>query len=103
MRNQLPRLGFLENQVSEENVMSVWFKDDGLLFLRESAVQIAWDFLERAGEIDDPTETSHFLADKIEFMIGQGQRNRLMLSNRAIAEFQRYKLARTIESSLLSG
>ena len=40
--------------------MSVWFKDDGLLFLRESAVQIAWDFLERAGEIDDSTETSHF-------------------------------------------
>jgi hypothetical protein len=35
-------------------------------------------------------------------MIGQGQRNRLMLSNRAIAAFLAYKKARTIELALVS-
>jgi predicted membrane chloride channel (bestrophin family) len=35
-------------------------------------------------------------------MIAQGQRNRLLLANRAIAAYQRYKEARTIELSLVS-
>jgi hypothetical protein len=82
--------------------MSTWFRDDASPLLLESAIQIAWDFLERAGEIDNPAEANRFLADKIEFMIAQGQRNRLVLSNRAIAAFQRYKQARTIELSLVS-
>ena len=43
--------------------MSVWFRD-GDPSLMESAVQIAWNFLERAGEIDDPEETIEFLANK---------------------------------------
>jgi len=81
--------------------MSTWFRDDAPL-LMESAMQIAWDYLARSGEIDDPAEANRFLTDKIEFMIGQGQRNRLVLSNRAISAFQQYKLARTIELSLVS-
>ncbi len=82
--------------------MSTWFRDDANSLLAESAIQIAWDFLERTGEIDDPTEANRFLVDKIEFMIAQGQRNRLVLSNRAIAAFQQYKQARTIELFLVS-
>ena len=81
--------------------MSVWFRD-GDPSLMESAVQIAWNFLERAGEIDDPEETIEFLANKIESMLDQGQRNKLVLSNRAIAAFQHYKQARTIEHGLVS-
>jgi len=76
--------------------MSTWFRDASPLLL-QSAVQIAWNFLERAGEIDDPAEASQFLTDRIESMIGQGQRNKLVLSNRAITAYQRYKQARTIE------
>lgn len=82
--------------------MSTWFTDADSPLLVESAVRIAWDFLDRAGEIDDPAEASRFLTQKVEFMIAQGQRNKLMLSNRAIAAFQQYKLARTIELSLVS-
>jgi hypothetical protein len=82
--------------------MSTWFRDDANPVLLESAIRIAWDFLERAGEIDDPVEAGRFLNDKIAFMMAQGQRNRLILSNRAIAAFQHYKLARTIELSLVS-
>jgi hypothetical protein len=82
--------------------MSTWFSDETCPLLREEARQIAWNFLERSGEIDDPAEASEFLINKIEFMIGQGQRNRLMLSNRAIAAFLAYKKARTIELALIS-
>jgi hypothetical protein len=82
--------------------MSTWFRDDNAPLLLEETIQIAWNFLECAGEIDDPGEASRFLADKIEFMIGQGQRNKLVLSNRAIRAFQDYKRARTIELSLIS-
>lgn len=80
--------------------MSTWFKDDGQPLLLEETIQIAWNFLERSGEIDDAADTSRFLADKIEFMIGQGQRNKLLLSNRAIAAFRKYRNARTIELAL---
>ena len=83
--------------------MSTWFRDDDATpVLLEETIQIAWNFLEGAGEIDDPAEATRFLANKIEFMIGQGQRNKLVLSNRAIRAFQDYKRARTIELSLVS-
>ena len=36
------------------------------------AKQIAWEFLERSGEIDDPGEISQFLTGKLEHMIAQG-------------------------------
>jgi hypothetical protein len=73
---------------------------DGASLLMANALQIALDYLERAGEIDDETETCQFLAGEIEAMMRRGQRNRLVLANRAIAAFQRYRTARTIEPSL---
>jgi hypothetical protein len=82
--------------------MSVWFRDDEAPLLLEESVRIAVEFLERAGEIDDLGEARHLLVNKVEFMISQGQRNRLLLANRAIASFQRYRRARTIESSRIS-
>jgi hypothetical protein len=82
--------------------MSTWFKEDTPPFLLEETIQIAWNFLEHTGEIDDPAEANRFLAGKIEFMMAQGQRNRLVLANRAISAFQEYKRARTIELALVS-
>ena len=82
--------------------MSTWFRDDANPQLIAEAKQIAWEFLERSGEIDDPEELDQFLIGKIERMIGQGQRNRLALSNRAIAAFRDYRRARTIELTLIS-
>ncbi|MBV8744108.1 MAG: hypothetical protein JO134_03585, partial [Xanthobacteraceae bacterium] len=57
---------------------------------------------ERTGEVDDIGETCQFLANKVGFMIAQGERNRLLLSNRAITAYQRYRKARTVELSLVS-
>jgi hypothetical protein len=67
--------------------MSTWFRDDASPQLLMEARQIAWEFLERSGEIDDPGEVNRFLIGKIEQMIGQGQRSRLALSNYAITAF----------------
>ena len=82
--------------------MSIWFRDDGNPQLLMETKQIAWEFLERSGEIDDAAEVNQFLTGKIEQMVGQGQRNRLALSNRAIAAFREYRRSRTIELTLVS-
>ena len=82
--------------------MSAWFRDDARPLLLEEAVTIALDFLDRTGEIDDRDETCHFLVDKVRFMIAQGQRNRLLLVNRAISAYQRYRHMRTVELLLVS-
>src|SRR6266550_1869594 len=39
-------------------IMSTWFRDDANPQLLMEAKQIAWEFLERSGEIDDPGESS---------------------------------------------
>jgi len=82
--------------------MSAWFRDDAPSRLLEDSVRIAIDFLDRTGEIDDIGETCQFLVTKVEFMMAQGQRNRLLLANRAIAAYQSYRRARTVELSLVS-
>ncbi|KWV57050.1 hypothetical protein AS156_03560 [Bradyrhizobium macuxiense] len=81
--------------------MSVWFNNAPPLLLDES-VSIAIDFLERSGESDDVHETCQFLVNNIGFMIAQGQRNKLLLANRAIAAYRRYRAARTVELSRVS-
>ena len=63
-----------------------------LSILLEESVQIAWNYLERTGEIDDPFEASRFLSDVVEAMIRQGTRSRLVLSNRAITAYQKRKM-----------
>jgi len=62
-----------------------------LPILLENSIQIAWDYLERTGEIDDGAVASQFLAGTIEHMIRSGERRRLILSNRAITAYQRFR------------
>ncbi|MBV9462191.1 MAG: hypothetical protein JO141_32390 [Bradyrhizobium sp.] len=81
--------------------MSSWYNNAPPLLLEES-VRIAVNFLERTGEVDDIGETCQFLVNKVGFMIAQGERNRLLLSNRAITAYQRYRKARIVELSLVS-
>jgi hypothetical protein len=54
----------------------------------ESSVQIAWDYLELAGEIEDRLSTRRFLLRHVEKQFAEGVRNRLLLSNRAIMAYQ---------------
>lgn len=62
-----------------------------LPILVENAIQIAWDYLERSGELGDPREASQFLLKSIGAMVRQGERRRLRLSNKAIDDYKKYK------------
>ena len=56
------------------------------------AFQIAWDYLEAAGELgNNPERTANHLLDTIEAMIRQGERRPLLLSKKAIASYQRFR------------
>ena len=68
--------------------------DQPLPILFENSIQIAWDYLERTGEIDDAFVASRFLSDTIGIMIRRGERRRLLLSNKAITAYQRFKQKR---------
>jgi len=70
---------------------------EGAPLLLKNSVQIALNYLERSGEIDDYKETCEFLVNEVASMIRHGQHNKLLLANRAIAAFQHYRTARTIE------
>jgi hypothetical protein len=63
--------------------------------LKEYAVQIAWDYLEQTGEIDDAAFASRFLMNSVDRMIEAGERSRLVLSNKAIIAYQRFQQARS--------
>jgi hypothetical protein len=62
-----------------------------LPILMESALQIAWDYLEQTGQIDDPEFTSWLLLDAVEHMVRRGERRRLALSNSAITAYERLR------------
>jgi hypothetical protein len=63
----------------------------------EESLQIAWDYLERTGEIEDNWVASRYLGDAIELMIRQGQRSRLVLSNRAITAYLQFRNANIVD------
>ena len=65
--------------------------EEPLPILVESAVQIAWDYLERSGELGDPREATQFLVKSIAALVRQGERRRLRLSNKAIVDYQKHK------------
>ncbi|WP_050382929.1 hypothetical protein [Bradyrhizobium pachyrhizi] len=61
--------------------------------LVEDAIQIAWDFLERSGEIGDPYTAGRFLTKIIDEMAGNGEHRKIMLANRAIEVYRRHRRA----------
>lgn len=61
-----------------------------LPLLIESSIAIAWDYLERTGELGDAIVAGHFLSDTIELMVRRGERRRLMLANKAITAYQQF-------------
>jgi hypothetical protein len=59
-----------------------------LPWLIERSIQIAWDYLERTGEIGDAAEASRFLLRSVDEMVMKGERRSLMLANRAIDAYR---------------
>jgi hypothetical protein len=57
--------------------------------LMENSIQIAWEYLERSGQLGDASEASRFLSNNVENAIRRGETSRLVLSNRAISAYLR--------------
>ena len=60
-------------------------------WLIESSIQIAWNYLERTGEIGNASEASRFLLRTVDEMVRKGEHRKLMLANRAIEAYQRHR------------
>jgi hypothetical protein len=60
--------------------------------LMENALQIAWDYIEQSGELGEPEEASRVLLKSVETQVFNGERRRLMLSNKAIDDYKKFKL-----------
>jgi hypothetical protein len=60
----------------------------------ENSIQMAWDFLDRTGELGEPEIAARVLLEAVEGMIRQGERRPLMLSNKAIDVYKRFKSER---------
>jgi hypothetical protein len=65
--------------------------------LKEESVQIARDFLQRSGEIEDVHAAELLLTDTVEFLMQHGISNRLLLSNLAITAYQRFRQQKIID------
>lgn len=59
--------------------------------LLEQSLAIAWDYLQRTGEIEHAQRAIDFLSKHIADRIRHGERSRLLLANRAIQAYQRHK------------
>jgi hypothetical protein len=65
-----------------------------LPLLMENSIQIAWDYLEGTGELGDAEVAARFLTDAVEILILRGETRKLMLANRAIDAYKRFKIER---------
>ena len=53
--------------------------------------QIAWDYLDATGELGNPDTAASHLLDSIETLVRRGERRPLLLSNKAIVSYQRFR------------
>ena len=67
-----------------------------LPILMENSIQIAWDYLEGTGELGDPEVAARFLTDAVETLIRRGETRKLMLANRSIDAYKRFKVERLL-------
>ena len=67
---------------------------DHLHLVIENAVQLAWDILERSGEIADPRDASCCLVKTVTTLAARGEHRTLILINRAIDGYRQHKAMR---------
>jgi hypothetical protein len=60
----------------------------------ENSFRIAWDYLQLTGELGEPEAATRFLLDNIVTAMKQGERRKLLLSNRAIDAYRQRQTAR---------
>jgi hypothetical protein len=71
--------------------------NEPLPVIMENSIQIAWDYLERTGDLGDPTIASQILLESVETLVRRGERRVLMLSNMAISDYKKFRADRPLE------
>ncbi|WFU18720.1 hypothetical protein [Bradyrhizobium sp. CB3481] len=56
-----------------------------------NSFQIAWAYLEATGELGNPDRAALHLLNTVEAMMRQGERRQLLLANKAITAYQRFR------------
>ncbi len=71
--------------------------------LIERSTEIAWDYLDRTGDLGEPEMAARFLLDTIQQMMREGENRPLMLSNKAIDAYMRVRSERRASADVLRG
>jgi hypothetical protein len=71
-----------------------------LQYIVATSLEIAWDYLEAIGELGNSDRAAEHLLDTIETMIRHGEKRQLLLSNKAIPSYQRFRAERGLEIEL---
>jgi hypothetical protein len=92
-----PAIPFFATRTIGTDASSLRFvsMNEPLPMLMENSIQIAWDYLEATGELGDGHIAARFLMDSVEMMISRGERRKLLLSNRAIDAYRKFRAERS--------
>lgn len=78
----------MERAAFVEELTDFWavssFMSNPVPWLIEDATQIAFDFLERSGELRDTGEAERFLMRAVDSLVLNGEHRKIILANRAI-------------------
>jgi hypothetical protein len=102
---RLPPASLIRNRDCRRAFFQKWLDVDmtePLPLLIDSSIEIAWDYLNRTGELGDAMLAGRFLSDTIELMVRRGERRRLMLANKAIAAYQQFRRQQSVPPVLAS-
>jgi len=69
----------------------------------ERSIHMAWDYLDRTGDLGEPEVAARFLLDTVQQMVRQGEHRPLMLANKAIDAYKRLRSERRVDADILRG
>lgn len=76
---------------------------DAAAHLIERSTEIAWDYLDRTGDLGEPEMAARFLLDTVQQMMREGEHRPLMLSNKAIDAYRRLGSERRVGADIVTG
>jgi hypothetical protein len=73
-----------------EGQILLGYGSERMAMLFEDSLQIAWDYLDRLGEIEEPAVAARYLSETIERRLRSGEDHRILLSNHAINDYRQF-------------
>jgi hypothetical protein len=69
----------------------------------ERSIHIAWDYLDRTGDLGEPEIAARVLLDTVQQLMCHGEHRPLMLSNKAIDAYKQFRSAQRAGVDILRG